>query len=337
MTTTLDNSRPPATNWAVLAGLRFFLAWVVLSGHISWFTPDSGRLFRFFDSFGGKPAVIGFLMVSGYSIAASLRKNVRGFYRRRLIRLYPLYFFSLIAAVGLQVPFKEVPTGMQLLHSSDPVTVVGNFLFLQTFLVKPIAYDPIVWSLSIEFAYCLAYLCPLLGDRGIVIFVINKFNALKYLWAWLLGFVCFWDRRPVILIGLAAIGTILVALLNTETLALLTFGLSFLLLNVSGMITTRKTLANILNYLGELSYPLYLVHFLSFIVGVQLMGITNRWTLAALALLTTVISYHVIDIYCKKKFFVPIIDAASVRLHLGLNFVIEHRTRLQERKAVRSR
>jgi peptidoglycan/LPS O-acetylase OafA/YrhL len=89
--------------WKVLAGLRFFLAWIVVCYHLKNFIPDYGKDFLCtFGKLNGLTAVLGFLLISGYSIAHSLTKNPEGFYNRRFLRIYPLYFCAVIVSL---IPF----------------------------------------------------------------------------------------------------------------------------------------------------------------------------------------------------------------------------------------
>jgi hypothetical protein len=68
---------PTSVSWEALALLRFFLAWIVLSGHLTSYTDHSGWA-EALSSFDAKAAVVGFLLVSGYSIAASLDRESEG-------------------------------------------------------------------------------------------------------------------------------------------------------------------------------------------------------------------------------------------------------------------
>jgi peptidoglycan/LPS O-acetylase OafA/YrhL len=52
--------------WKVLAGLRFFLAWIVVCYHLKNFIPDYGKDFLCtFGKLNGLATVLGFLLISG--------------------------------------------------------------------------------------------------------------------------------------------------------------------------------------------------------------------------------------------------------------------------------
>jgi hypothetical protein len=53
------------TNWSVLSVARFLLAFVVLNHHLGYFEPNGFT--KIVAMFGGKAAVIGFLVISAFS------------------------------------------------------------------------------------------------------------------------------------------------------------------------------------------------------------------------------------------------------------------------------
>ena len=314
--------------WGLLSAWRFFLSWIVLSGHILWFSKPAWAIF--FDSLSGKSAVIGFLLVSGFSIASSLERDETGFYRRRLLRIYPLYFFAILFACVLELASGgELRLPGKILNSSGLVTTAGNLLLLQTFIVKPIQFDGPVWSLSVEvFFYLLAPLFVLLGRRTLLVIIVvsalsfiapkhadwgiaywafTRFNALNYLWCWLLGFLLWNDRRPLIVCS-AAIGVpmVLFAEATPELFAVVTYSLSVVLLLVVRKITVPSLTQTIGNYLGDLSYPLYLFHLPSFILAYEL-GIRRPLLLVLVALSITVTAYYTIDRHLKNKYLNPLL------------------------------
>ena len=146
--------------WQVLGGLRFVLAMVVVSGHLSWFTPTGRPLLL--TNLGGTSAVLGFLVISGYSIAHSLDRRPQGFYRRRVLRIYPLYAAAVLYAT---VPFWFVlgtmgPSVGGAYHFTVALPtageLVGNLLMAQNVACSPVGTNLLVWTLGIEAACYLA-------------------------------------------------------------------------------------------------------------------------------------------------------------------------------------
>src|SRR5215469_1953791 len=92
---------PRKVNWALSGLLRFSLACIVVCVHSAWFF-GSGSLFEGVARLGGKAAVIGFLVISGFSIRASLDRAEEGFYTRRILRIYPAYVAAVLLTLGAQ-------------------------------------------------------------------------------------------------------------------------------------------------------------------------------------------------------------------------------------------
>ena len=138
-----------------LEGLRGFAALVVVFHHVlinkfsldpaytpaaSWLNPLPGHF-----------SVLIFFILSGYAIGlanpqALNRRTIRPYLRKRLVRLYPIYFTSLLLTLfALERPY-PLPT------------IAANFLFLQN-LATPCLYEnnPL-WSLNYEVLYYLAFI-----------------------------------------------------------------------------------------------------------------------------------------------------------------------------------
>jgi peptidoglycan/LPS O-acetylase OafA/YrhL len=109
-------------NWALLGGLRFFLAFIVLTAHLGWYLPKSDPFLKF-DKFSPVVAVLGFLLISGFSIAASLNASPKGYYFRRFIRIFPLYIFSISISV-------LIPLITNKAIQIDWYLIVANIFFL---------------------------------------------------------------------------------------------------------------------------------------------------------------------------------------------------------------
>jgi peptidoglycan/LPS O-acetylase OafA/YrhL len=321
-----------STNWESLAILRFALAWIVFAGHLMWFTGRKGWAADV-EVFDAKAAVVGFLLVSGYSIAASLDRERDGFYRRRFLRVFPLYFFAILFAFALEVwTSGHLDLPARTLDSLGWVTALGNLLFLQTFVVRPIQFDAPVWSLSIEvFYYVLAplfarlsrnqllaiiafssvcYALPKHADWGFVYLVLSKLNALNYMWCWLLGFLLWRDRSPLTMaVALVGIPQMIFGDNTPQPLAVVTYILTLMLL-IAGGIWVPARLKPLADYLGDLSYPLYLFHFPTLILGFLIVG-PRQSALVIMVGVATIAAFHLIDRFIKRKYVVPLVFPAS--------------------------
>jgi peptidoglycan/LPS O-acetylase OafA/YrhL len=318
--------------WQILAGLRFFLAWIVLCVHERGDFVDSDNVLLYFHKFGGISAVVGFLLISGYSIANSIAKKPEKFYQRRLLRIYPLYFCAVIISL---LPFVFLGSSFK----TEPYVVVepswfvlgGNLLFLQGFILNPILTNISVWTLSIEvFCYILAPLFIKL-DKKIIFslilisslvygsypylyhyfhvpgyaFVSYGLPFLTFLWAWLLGFSYYFNQDNLYFkIGMVGLGVLLLKLnplVNGGILALGTYLLVCgVLIGVKNIKLPRAVL-NVFNYLGDISYPLYLFHMPALIFSKYVLKIDNAFELMFIALLTSVFFYHTVDVPLRFK------------------------------------
>ncbi len=131
--------------WSILALLRFFLASIVAINHLAEYTQLG--LLSIIPKLGAFEAILGFLLISGYSVTASYLNRPDGFLLRRLKRLYPVYFASLmITLIVLVFVQKEV--------FPNPFIILVNALFLNQILTTTSFVGP-AWSLSLEFwLYC---------------------------------------------------------------------------------------------------------------------------------------------------------------------------------------
>jgi peptidoglycan/LPS O-acetylase OafA/YrhL len=330
--------RARQTDWQSLAVLRFFLAWVVLSSHLRVFVDRPAGWILAFDAFGGKAAVVGFLLVSGYSIAASLERSQIGFYRRRFLRIYPLYLGALVFAGVLQMTAGDLSTlnlPTVVNGGSGWFTLAGNVVLLQTFVVKPIAFDGPVWSLAVEaFFYLLAplfvrlrpkyliaavifsaacYTLPRHTDRGFAYLVLSKLNALHYLWCWLLGFLLrSHPVRAVAILAVLGVAPVLSCPDTSSGLGWLTYLLSVGVIAAATRARMPAVLRRGADYLGDLSYPLYLMHFPAFILALLYLGARTPGTQIAVAFLSTIVAYHLVDGFLKPRFLAPLLLGNAV-------------------------
>lgn len=288
--------------WDWLALMRFFLAAVVVVFHIqrrlglwagTWVTQLDGRV-----------SVIAFLLISGFSIAASLSKSPVGFYRRRLLRIYPLLIGAVVFTQGLV-------SGMDLHYSVQGWSnAAANIAFPPgTVGVVPSLNVPL-WSLGAEMIYYILapfiFRCPALVRWMLILISLAAYEsrlvqewdyglpALCYAWPWLLGCEMFRSRHPAVtVVALLSVGALWFspevhyapyahALYVATVLVILCPWLP----RVGGRVT---------DYLGAISFPLYLVHFPVVIVLADVYHVTNPLVFGGAALAVTLAFHHLVD------------------------------------------
>ena len=133
--------------WSVLAAARFVLASIVAATHIAGYGEPG--MFTTLAKFGAFEAILGFLLISGYSIGHSYHQQPDGFLIRRIRRLYPVYLASLaVTYAATQVHDPNATTNWFVLALN---ALFLNQLFTTTSYLGP------AWSLSLEFwLYCFA-------------------------------------------------------------------------------------------------------------------------------------------------------------------------------------
>jgi len=298
-------------NWDVLALARFVLAFVVVQFHqVDFFVADPVN--SAVAAFGGKAAVVGFLMISGFSIHASLARDPRRFLLRRLRRIYPAYLVALGLCLVLQWKLGVFAAPHGSFEPASPALLACNAALLQMFACKAVAYDGAVWSLSIEFSFYVfaLLLAARLGQRALlalaaaslVVFclpptlsdgaaygLLMKFNAAKYLWAFVAGYLAYGRREAAFAFGLGAIAAAAFAIspLRGETLGPLTIAATAGVVWLAGQGGGPRS--KLLNYLGDVSYPLYLVHLPIYIGLAGLFGVVDPAILTLVALVGAVL------------------------------------------------
>ncbi len=274
--------------WPILGGLRFFLALVVAGAHLTALKP--GGVSLWLGKFSGLAAVMGFLAISGYSIAASLQREGRGFYFRRALRIVPLYIFLLtLSAVIPHLLGNEFRGNSGKLYTApDLKTFVLNLLFMQGIFAENLSSNPIVWSLPIEvFFYLVAPslmrlkihgLGGLIAASGILYVVAVRVypSEMKYGlataclgWSWLLGLLArrMIGRRHTFVVVLCA-GLVILSLNNRYMLSYwpVTWIVTAGCIEFANRAPYSRNLATMLTQLGDCSYPFYLAHLLVYMV-----------------------------------------------------------------------
>ncbi|HEX8371784.1 MAG TPA: acyltransferase [Chthoniobacterales bacterium] len=333
--------------WSALSGVRFLLASIVVFVHMGE-RISIGSL-NFIADFGGFEAVLGFLLVSGYSVTSSYLKQPEGFLRRRLQRLYPVYLVSIALTWLVVVLIEKAPAPSWGL-------LLANVLFLNQ-IVTSFSFVLPAWSLSLEFwLYCLAPFLIGLKPRWSRIALYGSFacylaytacrsllhfpyhagmgygvNLFLLAFLWIAGLRLAKEpdraRECVRDIGLIFAGHIafisaiqfvyrlkhnnLAAFFREDTLPFvqqaLTLGFVFWVFTkwvIGGKGRPLKR-SPLLQFLGDISYPLYLVH-IPAIVFLKSRQITNPWAVFAATLMLATMVFFLADFYTQKRHPLPI-------------------------------
>jgi peptidoglycan/LPS O-acetylase OafA/YrhL len=314
--------------WAVLGGIRMLLALSVVTCHCSLVIgrADPQRLLW---TFGGFVAVVGFFLVSGYSIAHSLDVQPTGFAQRRIRRLVPLYLAALVFSITPLLFFAApltLPNGDVISFPRPSASLATLFLLNGVLASTPLLVHPL-WSLNCEaIYYCLAsalrrlpmttlLLLIVLSGAGYLLHAGHGYPDEKYgigalclAWAWLTGIVFYRIHTGIFWKAVLTIGGVGLLALDGGSegrLTLCTFLAVIFALWYGKEVRLTLSAARILTWLGEISYPLYVTHYTVLILLSQTalakigyVAVPLIW-LCTLSIATAF--YYVIDVPLRKK------------------------------------
>jgi peptidoglycan/LPS O-acetylase OafA/YrhL len=275
-------------NWSLLSLMRFMLAMVVVFCHTRLFISPSGLLTAIGEAFNGFAAVFGFLMISGFSIAHSIAKAPEGFYARRLERLAPTYYLCFLFCMGIYGAYYSyvTPENGPLLDLPDDVKRWGaTVLMLGGIVAAPLPIMAPAWSLGAEICYygvapflrkASTGILLCLGAASMLLYVVtgtlcgNSFSMWPGLvtvsclfWAWLCGWLIYHHREhvltwPGLVLIMVVFGAASEQTSNTNPMAIGAAGAALI---AGHKIVIQPRWKRIFDYLGDLSFPLYLCHY----------------------------------------------------------------------------
>jgi len=335
---------PTPDHWALLAAARIVLSTIVYLGHLGGILGDN-KYTRGWWNYGELAAVLGFFIISGFSIGHSIEQRPKRYLLRRLWRIWPTYLFSFFCCT-LPAVFL-LPRYTSAYPADQQVTnwmIFGNLFMLQGIFMPALEANAATWTLAVEEWFYLA--APIFRRCGswllAVIVIISSYcylhamslgwkrfasetggvSHLCFAWAWLLGFLFYrhrnsiWAKAVLILLPVWLIcrANELGGVRSAFTLAASTLAIAFggeLMSALSGSLP--QCLAEIewrrgrvfalrwdhvrklLVFLGNVSYPLYIVHYPIFLLLCHLTRYHNPLGYAILVLLLCVAVYYVID------------------------------------------
>ncbi|MFL9947265.1 acyltransferase [Paraburkholderia agricolaris] len=312
-----------SSQWAILAALRFFLAAVVALGHFALFVRhDPTHIFG--DAYlNPGSAVFGFFILSGFSIAASVDRESKGFFRRRFLRIWPLYLATIVFGLCVEL---LIPNGFPLpfggtVPTASGLSIVASLLMLQTIISGPIPIVGQIWSLSPEWwHYMIAPWLKKVSDKLLMIWVMLSLTAfltinppighgidvlshglpfLNLSWLWITGFLYYRLKGTAAGFAILAFPSVFALTLGHFTGAPLF--ISIFVVVMSAEVRISPKLIKVCNFLGDLSFPLYLFHFPAMVLALRLGSNRSAITLAAM-LAASVAALYLVD-YPSRKLF----------------------------------
>ncbi|HEY1560265.1 MAG TPA: acyltransferase [Caulobacteraceae bacterium] len=305
------------SKWAVLALTRFILAGVVLVGHLNYLPGD--HAWTGIGTFLNQgSAVYGFLVISGYSIAASLDRSPKGFFVRRVRRIWPTYLVSLLlaACVAASISHPVKLADQIYLRPLNWVELLATLTMTQTFLGPALSADGQVWTLAVEWwDYMAAPFLRRTATRIIVAILVISLTffvlapppanpadstggkmVLILAWWWLTGFL-FYRHRGTALGYVFLLIPPLIAAVDGWIGRAAIVGLVAVALCEKARIP--KLVVAVFDWLGDVSYPLYLVH-IPILWGSYLAGVYQPALIGAAAIGTAAVVLHLVDIPLRR-------------------------------------
>ncbi|HCN29427.1 MAG TPA: hypothetical protein DIT64_11885 [Verrucomicrobiales bacterium] len=324
--------RPSASLWSSLSLLRFVLAAIVAAAHVKAFyggTLAALDPVKILASFNGHAAVVGFLLVSGFSIAHSLLAEGKGYVWRRFVRIYPLYLPAVLFSAwvgGYVVPGSAA--GEPITYAAPGLfETLGNLLMLQCVLVPPMSNNGPLWTLSLEWwCYMAAPLLAMLSRRRLLL-VLVLMTAAHLSWMVLGARFGFYARCPfglhIVFLGVfwlagfwyyqvraapwaawSFIGLVwLLTGLNRDNLAgnyQPTLAVSCLMLIAGGLIAWPAWSGGLLKLLGNASYSLYLLHKPFYHLAHENLGLRQGWQIFSLTVAVAILAHWLVELPLRK-------------------------------------
>ena len=296
----------PLPNWPLLGLIRFLLAFVVALSHLYICLPRESWLVRLGNQLGPFDAVAGFFLISGFSIAASIQRSPgpMAFYRRRLVRLAPVYYAVLLLALSRYSVVVHDATGVPGPTTATPgaLDLAGAALMMSGLIGLPFEAIFQTWTLSIEIVYYAV--APMLRKWQKMVWPLILLSAALFwhqgsgprdysaqplwsifplAWMWLLGWQTY-RQRPALWLTIVVLALFWLLFNPTfkpenplEALPWVSASAACL---YGHKLVLSQAVARFFTTLGDISYPLYLGHALVYLACQQLSvdQFGSRWS-----------------------------------------------------------
>lgn len=304
---------------------RFFLATLVVLNHVG------------VKSHGVNPGpigVIGFYIISGYVVSYILDYRIHGkilksFYLERFFRIYPQFLFHLAVSIifilltGHTMGMTETPPGIKSI-GANLLLFPLQFKAFSSYLFS-ILYVPTSWSLSLEVSFYLVapfiikrWFLDIIAGISFLIFLLAVLKVLPpsahaYSYATIFGTLHFfilgtWLQRGqmrkvwgwILAMLLSILAVTIWASFNPPHVQEVFIGGLLGILIIKGLANYKnKRLKHVDDFLGRLSYPVFLNHFL-FIwsfewLGVPVQILNSQFAIVILSWLFGWVAYRVVE------------------------------------------
>jgi peptidoglycan/LPS O-acetylase OafA/YrhL len=143
------------------------------------------------------------------------------------------------------------------------------------------------------------------GDHGLLYTLALKANAIKYFWPFGFGLLLYRNRDDKMAVAAAAcliVGgvAVYVSPINYERFAVVTYIASVVAIVIATKTRDRSAL---MDYLGNVSYPLYLAQFPVYIILYKVFGVTDTRLMLAAAIITSIGLFELVDLRLKRLIF----------------------------------
>ena len=309
--------------WGVLNGVRFFLAFVVLTGHISSFVHVNGDWTNIGLWFNQGSAVFGFFVIDGFACAQRLDSQPSSYLRWRFYRIYPVFIANLLLVLAA---YWAIGTGFrypegQFMAQPTAVEMIGTLFMLQQFATPLVPLNGQTWSVAcywwlsmfgrrFELAPTRLLVCLMTASYAAFLTLQHLKPAgmhtwtsgLAFLgaaWIWLSGFI--WYRLKDTLYGvlivmvpslLASAAGYFIGLPLLLTLTLLMF---------SGRAKLGASQTRAMVFSGDVAYPIYLSH-TPVVAYLCFRGITNSVILVVASISVAILMVCFIDYPARRSF-----------------------------------
>lgn len=302
---------------------RFCLANIVLFGHLG--LTAHGSFLNKLSQFGSFAAILLFLVISGFSVGSSYHHNREFFFARRLARVFPLFSLTVIGYCLFLLLFAAetpVATSNGELHGPFPSLerIVLNLVFMSGILGHQIV--GVTWSLQLE--VMLYVLVPIMylykNDWGyllfgcvvsLLFFLIHKYTGQDYFavsmfslnviylgFAFVLGFLNFFNASAAlrwISFFLIIVSGVLYTPLGGRfyLITIVVFGSAIFFRDRLPVISLQ--LRKLFNWLGDLSFPLFMLHYPVIIFLNTQYGLENDYIVTFLCYVISVVVLILFD------------------------------------------